>query len=83
MKLLKIGDRYINLDLVTDIRVSESKITVYLAVGSPDGVRTLTFQDDDAKTLQTWLSKSDNAEDPSRKPPRGMGVIQGAAKRQD
>lgn len=107
MKLLKVGDRYINMDLVTDIRVSDNTVEVFLAVtptsnpaltgGSVpgpnnimQGVRALTFQDDDAKTLQQWLdqnAESVQSEAPEFRPATagsrsiGRGVRQGSTRR--
>lgn len=95
MKLLKIGDRYINPALVTDIRDSEGTITVFFAGGiSPnlrnmsennvsEGVRALAFEGEEADMLRRWLGTSANAEDLGRRLSQGTGLYQGSAKRQD
>jgi hypothetical protein len=77
MKLLKIGDTIINVDLVTDIRIEQRRILIFFAApittgagprwayqgAAPDtvGARSLVFEDEAAATLRVWLRA--NAED--------------------
>jgi hypothetical protein len=73
MKLLKLGDKYINMDQVTDIAISDNHVEVffiapthppsgvYVSPGSTVGMRTLRFEGNDARFLQNWLDR--NAED--------------------
>ena len=76
MKFLKIGDAFINLDLVTDIEVDRTvdpnRVYVFLAApttavpGIDAGnqgmeARRLSFRDDEAEALLRWFIA--NAED--------------------
>ncbi len=58
--LLKIGEKVINLDLVTDMVVSTEEIIVYLSApaGRSDQIhsRILRFPGAEAATLRAWLS---------------------------
>lgn len=67
MKLMRIGERYINLDLVTDIRAGESSVRFYFA-DSEEGKRHVeSFNDpEQAKAITQWLVK--NSEDPMKQP---------------
>ncbi len=73
MQLLKLGNKYINLDHITDIAVSNDHVElffsapaqtppgVYVSPGSTIGMRTLQFEGREAQFLHNWLDK--NAED--------------------
>ena len=67
MRLLKIGDTYINFDLVTEVSINDDSITVNF-VGE-DVAKPATFYDDDKATLLRWLEE--NAEQPKK--PRAQG----------
>jgi hypothetical protein len=59
--LLKIGEKVINLDLVTDMVVSKEEIIVYLVApaGRSDQIdsRILRFPGAEADILHSWLSE--------------------------
>ena len=59
---LRIGDRVINLNLVTDMRIQERQITIYLAApaGSSNQphARSISFKDDEAAILQAWIARN-------------------------
>jgi hypothetical protein len=66
MKLLKIGEPYINLDQVIgcDARSSGGSVTVFFTVTAVDTVTVgsfATFSGDEAEAIRTWLQQ--NAED--------------------
>ena len=60
-KFIKIGNRIINLDLITDIRVESdnSRLTVYFAASGSSSLGThfVSFTGDEANTLR-WLMDS-------------------------
>ncbi len=70
MKLLKIGNKYINLEQVTDVEVGpnyveiffglapETPLNVVRAIGSHPGIRTLRFEGEEAQALHNWLDQN-------------------------
>ncbi len=70
MKLLKIGNTYINLEQVTDIDVGPNYVELFFglapepspnvvkAIGSHPGIRTLRFEGEDAQALHSWLDQN-------------------------
>jgi hypothetical protein len=68
MELLKIGQRFINMDLVTDAEARENEVIVFLtaptqsppnaAYGTTGGTeaRQLVFTGDEARILDRWLT---------------------------
>lgn len=82
MKLLRLGDTVINLDLVTDFRLEEDKIFVFLAApitagrggewayqgaGSGIGTRSIVIEGGYATSLRVWIER--HAEDVIEGPP--------------
>ncbi len=55
MKLLKIGDRMVNMDLVTDIRLYVDGINLYLMSNSGGNESVLEVRGDEADVLRSWL----------------------------
>ncbi len=70
MKPLKIGNKYINLEQVTDMEVGPDYVEIFFglapgppanvvrAIGSHPGIRTLRFEGEDARALQNWLDQN-------------------------
>ena len=74
MKLLSVGDKVFNLDLVTDFAIDGDNVTVVLAgalENLPGSVRletrTLHFSGEAGAALRQWLER--NAEDATQPPP--------------
>jgi hypothetical protein len=56
---IAIGDKVINLDLVTDMSIKKGGgITLYLAAPSTDmpGCRVVNFDGEDAAKLRDWIT---------------------------
>ena len=67
MKLLKIGDQYINLDVVKSIKNAQGWIQVTYTTG-----QTETFTGTEGADLKRWLDShaDDVTKTPAVKPPR-------------
>jgi hypothetical protein len=57
-QFIRIGNRVINTELVTDIAVNEEgSISVYFAAPAGDHARVRTFEGADVAALQKWIEK--------------------------
>jgi hypothetical protein len=55
-RFIKVGDKAINLDLVTDIDVKEGRVNVWLAApGKDEKPRLIVFKGDEAKVIGDWV----------------------------
>ena len=66
MKLLKIGDRMVNMDLVTDIKLYSDGINLYLMSNSGSNESILEVRGAEADVLRRWLEA--HAEDLTKEP---------------
>ncbi len=66
VKLLKIGDRMVNMDLVTDIRLYVDGINLYLMSNSGGNEAMLEVRGAEAEALRRWLEE--RAEDVTTPP---------------
>ncbi len=71
MRLVKIGDRFINMDAVTIADVSEDHIDLYFGDGGPREADA-TVEQEEAEALKRWLEQ--NAEDVMRPTSRARPV---------
>ncbi len=57
MQLLEIGKRFVNADLISDVRINDDgSVVVFFAVTDGDGMaRSITFEDAEATALREWL----------------------------
>ena len=74
MKLISVGGKVFNLDLVTDFAIDGNNVTVFLAGAletfpgpQQPRTRTLRFEGEAGAALRQWLER--NAEDATKPPP--------------
>ena len=71
MKLVKIGDTWINMDYVMQIDERPSSLTLSFvgAVAGEEPYAIVVTESADIQALREWLKRSPDAEDATHKPP--------------
>jgi hypothetical protein len=60
-KFLRVGERIVNLDLVTDVGLSDERVVIFFASPRGEDARSWSWTGDEAKQIRAWFEK--NAQD--------------------